>query len=128
MSSLPCRLPSGVDLKLALEGYSIALEDSEQVDLEEAVRRCIRGIPDKLDWAPSAPELAQLTRDARARREDAAKPKEKKVEVPQLPDDPEMAVRVARKISKFLGPMNHEQWVEENIKWGTIKPYKGANE
>jgi hypothetical protein len=124
MSSLPCRLPSGVDIKLALEGYAIALEDCERADLEEAVRRCIRGVPEKMKWAPSAPELAQLVRDARARRLDAAKPKPEKVEAPNLPDNPEMAKRTARKISKFLGPMTHDQWVAENIKWGTIKPYE----
>ncbi len=122
MSSLPCRLPSGVDLKLALEGYSIALEDCEQVDLESAVKRCIKGVPDKLKWAPSAPELAQLARDAGARREDAAKPKAEKIMV--LPDNPEMAVRAAREI-RFLAPMNHAQWVAENIKIGTIRPYEG---
>ena len=123
VSSLPIRLPSGIDLKLALEGYGIALEDCELQDIEAAVHRCIKGVPIAYKWCPAAPELRQLAKDAQARREH---PHVEAITNGLPPDlivsDKVRAKRVAR-VSTLLGPMSHEQWVAECIKWGTIKPY-----
>ncbi len=117
MSSLPCRLPSGVDIKLALEGYAIALEGCDMGDLEAVVKDCIKG-KYKLKWAPAAPELAQLVRDEKARR--LHPPVATKKLAPPVATN---ITKRSRKAIKLLGAMSHEQWVAENIRYGTIKPY-----
>lgn len=113
LSSLPCRLPSGIDLKLALEGYAIALEGCDLVDLETAVKRCIKGVPERYQWAPSAPELAQLARDAKARREWVEPILEDKTNE-SYPTD-EMYARMTAKWEKlrptFGNQLNPDDWV-----------------
>lgn len=133
MSSLPCRLPSGVDLKLALEGYAIALEDCNISDLKSAVTRCIKGVPDKLQWAPSAPELAQLVRDAKARRDNSgmleAPPKAEAKYSAFEPISSERRTKLAeyaRKVAVQIGqPQSPEDWQATRLADGTIKPYTG---
>jgi hypothetical protein len=118
-------LPSGVDLKLALEGYYIALEDCDINDLKSAVNRCIKGQED-LKWAPSAPELAQLVRDAKARRDNSGMleaPKAKYSAFEPTPSERrDKLAEYARKVAKQIGqPVSHEEWVAARIKDGTIK-------
>ena len=69
MASLPSQAGGEIDKRLKLEGYWIALEGCNLADLEAVVRQCIKGQPAKYQWAPIAPELAQLVRNAKARRE-----------------------------------------------------------
>ena len=72
------------------------------------------------EWPPGAD---QDKWDAQARREH---PHVEAITNGLPPDlmvsDRVRAKRVA-KVSTLLGPMSHEQWVAECIKWGTIKPY-----
>ena len=73
MSNIPSRLRSGFDIKMALEGYVIALEDTDFIesDLKVAVDDCIAGRPTPYDWCPQPAVVRQLVRDARARRVNA---------------------------------------------------------
>ena len=123
------RLPSGIDLKLALEGYAIALEDCDVIDIQAAVNRCIKGVPIAYKWAPSAPELAQLARDAKARRDNSglltAAPKSEFEPTPSERRD--KLAEYARKVAAQIGePLSPEDWVKARIADGTIKPYGSA--
>lgn len=129
MSNLPCRLPSGYDIQMAMQGYVIALEDCEVDDVAEVVKACIKGVPEKYEWCPQPAIVAQLARDRAARREHENKPK---VEAKYSAFEPTPSERrtelaeYARKVAKQIGePLSPEDWVQARIKDGTIKPYTG---
>lgn len=86
LASLPSQTGGEIDKRFKLEGYWIALEEYDLADIEAVVRQCIKGQPVTYRWAPTAPELAQLVRDEKARREwDSSKALADKTD--EAPDD-----------------------------------------
>lgn len=123
MSNLPCRLPSGYDIQMAMEGYAMALEDCDLGDISAVVASCIKGVPVKYDWCPQPAVVAQLARDAKARRVNHNPEHVEALPPPDPVVSDKVRAKRAAKVIKFLGPMSHEQWVQECIRYGTIKPY-----
>ena len=128
VSSLPMRLPSETDIRLALEGYAIALEDCEIVDLRSAVLRCIKGEPEKLKFAPSAPELNQLVRDAKARRENSGRLEPPKpvysAHERDLPTDDarkRMAAKAAKLMDELSPSISWDEWKRQRKAEGVIR-------
>lgn len=105
LSNRPCRLPSGYDTQMLLEGYVIALDDSDYIaeDLRVAVTQVIKGVPEFFKWAPGPPEFAQLVRDAAARRLHDGDILEERILAPEIcePEDEER-IRMKEKADKLV--------------------------
>ncbi len=123
LSTLPMRTTDEGGIRAALIAYQEALASVELIDLRTVVGDILNAKPVLRKWSPSAPELAQLCRDARARRE--GPPEAPKIEPPEiLPDDDEyarMASRATKPSESLGGRHNHNEWQEDRIADGTIK-------
>lgn len=110
-------------IRAALIAYQEALASVELIDLQTVVGNILNAKPVLRKWSPSAPELAQLCRDAKARRE--SPPATTQIEPPEvLPNNDEYARMTARaaKLSKSLGGQSDpKKWQEDRISDGTIK-------
>jgi len=131
-STFPLKNTDEGGIKAKLEAYRRALEGCDANDLKSAVDRILQG-DDKMKWSPSAPELVQLVRDAKARRDNSglltaapkqeakysafdATPSERRTELAEY----------ARKVAAEIGePLSPEEWQRKKIKDCTIKPYTG---
>jgi hypothetical protein len=106
MAGLPNRLPSGIDIKLALQGYCDALADCHVDDLTAIVRECVIGVPTTCQWAPDAATVRQLCRDKQAKREAEGMTKietaEKTVEPPTEDEYDRMAAKAAKLIDELV--------------------------
>ena len=120
---MPMRTTDEGGIKAALVAYCEALEGCERVDLHNAVNDILTGRGGPRKWSPSAPELAQLVRDQKARRVNHNPEHVEALPPPDPVVSDKVRAKRAAKVPTLLGPMSHEQWVQENIKWGTIKPY-----
>ena len=129
MSNLPSQLPSGIDIKMALEGYWTACRDCDIDDVKFVINECVKGVPVEYDWAPQPAVVARLCRDRQARRTNAAKPKaEAKYSAfePTASERRTALAEYARKVAAQMGePQSPEEWVAARIKDGVIKPYTG---
>jgi len=114
--------------KARLTAYCEALEGCELIDLRRVVADLLAGRPAPRKWAPSAPELAQAVRDAKARREwDPSKTLElagANASGDCQPTDQERERMCAKwqKVGETFGAtQNPADWIRERIADGTIR-------
>ncbi len=125
MSALPSKLPSGFDIQLTLEAYVMACEGCGLVrDLQEAVERCIKGVPVLYEWAPQPAELGVLVRDARARRRGEVAPERPSLPPPgpAISDEAYKRMDEAAERAKksMVVSVSHTDWVKDQIANGNI--------
>ena len=102
---------------MAMEGYAIALEDCDLGDISAAVAACIKGVPEKYGWCPQPAVIAQLARDAKARRDNSGMLEAPKAEAKYSAFEPTSSERrtelaeYARKVAAQIGqPLSPEEW------------------
>ena len=115
-------------IKAGLTARCEALEGCELVDLRVVVADWLAGRPTVLKWAPSAPELAQAVRDAKARRiwGPSKALADKTDEAPddgQLTDEERERIQAkwAQERPTFEHKPSPEQWKKNRIADGTIR-------
>jgi len=120
-----CRLPSGLDIQLTLQGYCDALADCDMYDLGDVVKECVAGDPVKYEWAPDAATVRKLCADKAAARKAGT---EKQLLPPAkdetMPTDKEyrrMAAKAARVSKKIGGRVPFDKWKSDRIADGSIK-------
>jgi len=127
-STLPLANTDEGGIKARLSAYCEGLEGCELVDLQVVVADLLAGRPTVLKWAPSAPELAQAVRDAKARRLwGPSKALADKTD--EAPDDcqptDEERERIQAKWAQERPTFEHkpspEQWKKDRIADGTIR-------